>query len=243
MKVQTLNLDHTEALLDVVFGVIIAVPLTKLPVFVRDALISPDNGIATTIFLLASAIVFSAFYWLEVRHFLEEQKRFNTALGDIGPGSSDGVPIPLALFLLGSLAMMALAAGCLSFAEEGYFRSFIIANLLFWIADLFGTLSLKRTYRPYRSTIAVLQHRHPDVYNWFGGHITSQYYILYGALNTMLFIIYLVLDIVHDGSLSIRVIMAMSLFAVTLFRHLLWRSKLYRWWIVRKSRTLAKEDE
>ena len=152
-RVNTLKLEHTETLLDVVFGVVIALPLIGLPTRVRNFFLAPAFDAAIVILLSMTALLFCAFYWLEVRHFLEEQQRFNAAIRSNSEIQPDGVPIPLATFLLGSLSMMTVAAGVLAFAESGYLRSFLVANILYWIADCFGTASLKATYRPFSTAL------------------------------------------------------------------------------------------
>lgn len=235
-RLQTLNLNHTEALLDVVFGVIVAIPLIKLPMHIHKLLVDLSYNSIVNVLLLLSALVFSAFYWLEVRHFLKEQKRFNDALGFSRGALADGVPVPLAMFLLGSLSMMALASGILSFASAGRFKSFLTASVLYWMIDCLGTLSLKKTYKPFTAEILSKKKKSRSEYDWFSGHITSNYFYLYGIGNVVFFASLLHLDEMFNEAMIYRVTASFVIFIFTLFRHLCWRSKLYWWWMKRQRR-------
>jgi hypothetical protein len=230
---ESLEFVHTETLLDVVFGVVIGLALTKLPGHVRATMTDPRPEVACPLLLLLSALIFSAFYWLEVRHFMNAQKNFNEAISDAGRALDDAVPLPLATFLLGVLLMMTLATGILKFADEGLFRAFVLANLLFWLCDLGGTIILKRSYVRFEKEIRKVMEEHRADHAWFVGHIVSRFFYLYSGGNALIFAVFLAADHWTDGSIVFRVATAGGLVAVTLLRHLLWRSRAYSWWLQR----------
>jgi hypothetical protein len=146
----------------------------------------PRPEVACPLLLLLSALIFSAFYWLEVRHFMNAQKNFNEAISDAGRALDDAVPLPLATFLLGVLLMMTLATGILKFADEGLFRAFVLANLLFWLCDLGGTIILKRSYVRFEKEIRKVMEEHRADHAWFVGHIVSRFFYLYSGGNAPL---------------------------------------------------------
>ena len=227
---ESLELNHAETLLDVVFGVVIGLALIELPslILIAAEQITATNLIAPI--LLVSALLFSAFYWLEVRHFLHAQSSFNKALKEEERLRDDAVPLPLALFLIGSLAMMTLATAMLVYAVAGNFSAFVIAAFLFWVCDFAGTLSLKQAYRPYKKAIEEIQKDHEVDHRWFIGHIVSRFFIFYGALNAAIFALLIVFDLITQHSESFRLSAAVAILIVTIFRHLAWRSRIYSWW-------------
>ena len=184
MRESTLEIGHAETLLDVVFGVIIALPLIELPKLVTIGFDTPSAENVGTVVLATAALVFCVFYWLEVRHFLAEQQQFDEAIRRASGGFDAGVPLPLGTFVLGSLFMMTLAIGILSFATIASFRAFLATNILFWMSDLAGTTQLKRLYKPYQLTIDAVRKDEPGTHGWFVGHIKTPYFYFYGTGNT-----------------------------------------------------------
>jgi hypothetical protein len=83
LRDESLDLEHIETLLDTVFGVVIALPLLDLPDLVRSFTKKPTIAALTSCLLLAGALLFSTFYWLEVRHFIAEQERFDPVVAKI----------------------------------------------------------------------------------------------------------------------------------------------------------------
>ena len=231
---RTLDLDNASVLLDVVFGVVIGLALIELPPVIADAVETRSYSSSTSALLLSSALVFSAFYWIEVKQFIYRQERFNEAIQDAEAIERDEVPLDLALFLLGSLIMMTLATGTLVFAAKGAFQAFLIANALFWICDLFGSVGLKASYRHFREAIESERIQRIHDYDWFDGHIVSGFFYVYGAVNFSFYVL-LVLGDLLIGGLLYRLLVAIAVLAFTAFRHLVWRAFGYRWWLNRKS--------
>lgn len=231
---ESLQLNHTETLLDVVFGVVIGLALIELPALLLDAFSETGLQNYTASILLISTLLFAAFYWLEVRHFIQAQSSFNQALRKEEKLTDDAVPLPLATFLIGSLAMMTIATAMLVYAVAGNFTAFSIASCLFWLCDLGGTAALKSTYRDHRDAIEEIRLDHTVDHQWFLGHITSGFFILYGLSNVLVFSLVIWLDAALEQSELFRLIAALAILGFTLFRHLLWRSRIYSWWAQRK---------
>jgi hypothetical protein len=216
MANKQMELEHAKTFVDVLFGVLIALPLTEvLPPSVSNMIVSPSLSSAISILLLAAALSFSTFYWLEVRRFIDEQSKFDQAIRGTS-GLSRGR-------LFGGLIMVALVAAILKFAKGDTFQPFLITNLLFWLADFFGNVGLKRKYQ---QTSLDSINRNSDEYEWYTTHIGSYKYILYSILNVAFFGLVLVLNYALPAQEVYRFIVASLVFVFTLFRHLFWRAKL-----------------
>lgn len=226
MEERRLELGEAELLLDVVFGVVIGLALTELPGKVWGALRSPGPESLWPPLLLGTSLVFVTFYWLETRFFLTAQSRFDDAVGSTAEGRVDGVRLPLATFLLGTLAMMAVASGVLWAAVEAAFRPFLAANLLFWLLDGGGVVVLQRTYRKHEAEIRRVADDHRESWEWFQGHILSRFFHLYAAGNAAVFALALLGDQWSGGAAAYRVGVAVLLALATLLRHLWVRSRL-----------------
>jgi hypothetical protein len=227
MKEHTFEIGHAQVLLDVIFGVIVALPLIEVPKVAVRLITVPDFAIGATFFLSLAALLFSSFYWLEVRHFLSEQERFNNAVRRDASIPSDGVPLPLATYLVGSLIMMTLAAGILAFANYEGYRTFLLLNVLFWLADLYGTASLKHIYGPYSAVLNTIRQQQPHAYDWFVGHVATPYFYFYGLVNTMTFAVLLLIDDVVRVTPSRRFLASATVLALTVVRHGWVRASLY----------------
>ncbi len=227
----SVELRHIETLLDVVFGVIIALPLLELPEMIREFLRNISALTAIPPLLLVAALIFTVFYWLEVRHFIAEQERFNQAIAHQPEDPGEGVPLSRAAFVLGGLFMMMLGASALVFAKDGRIRYYLAANLAFWLCDLVGTFLLHRTYIPFRKAIERVKREQWLEHRWFWGHISSRFYYYYGFSNALVFSIVLAGDYVAHASALYRAIMSLLLVIIVLLRHLVWRSKFYINWL------------
>jgi hypothetical protein len=241
MQRQILQRDHAKTFSDVVFGVIIGLPMAGFPSVVHELITAPSLSSLTRVVLLASALIFSSFYWLELRRFIDEQKNFNDAINSAREGI-EVVSFTMARFA-GSLIIVVFAAAILKFAELNLFRSFLIANMLFWTLDFFGNIELKRVYRVHRSYINVVLKDDLDRYSWFNGHLGTSFFYLYASVNAILFFILFVLDHVLNGSERYRLGASLIVFALTLFRHLVWRTRIYDWWRDRTSHKLVTGAE
>lgn len=229
MKERTFEIGHAQVLLDVIFGVIIALPLIEVPKTAKTAFTNPSELAASwgDLLLSTAALIFASFYWLEVRHFLAEQDRFNLAIKQDEAIPSDGVPLPLSTYLVGSLIMMTLAAGILAFANTAEYQTFLILNILFWLADAYGTASLKKNYLPFEHLITAARQRHPHAYDWFVGHIESPFFYLYAIGNAAFFGLLFLLDKLTNGVVVTRSIGALAIMGYTMFRHGFVRATLY----------------
>lgn len=227
MKEHTFEIGHAQVLLDVIFGVIIALPLIELPKVAVTLITAPAFVTGTTFLLTVAALIFASFYWLEVRHFLAEQQRFNAAVRQDASIPSDGVPLPLATYLVGSLIMMTLAAGILAFANYDGYRTFLLLNMLFWLADLYGTASLKHIYRQYAEVINAIRYQQPHAYDWFVGHIVTPYFYFYGLGNAVVFTGMLLTDKLVGATPLRRFLGATLVLALTVLRHGWVRASLY----------------
>lgn len=117
MAKQILATEHAKVFLDVVFGVVIALPMAQLPPLVQGLALAPSHAaLWTPVLLLTSAILFCAFYWLEVRRFIEEQIRFNEAVMKLHNRSLELINFSL-VRLVGSLFAIMLVAAMLKYAE------------------------------------------------------------------------------------------------------------------------------
>jgi hypothetical protein len=240
MNDEVLELEHAKTFMDVILGVVIAFPLSTLPILLNDLITTPDAIRAVNLLLSTSGLILIAFYWVEANNFIAIQKKFDTVIGVI-------VPLPLLTFFLGGLLAIAFASAILIFAKIDTFRQYLIANVLFWVADIIASYELKRIYGAYHGNVegeiqlekskvaGALFTPSKEIY-WFAGHIQSQFFYLYGAVNAALFLLILAGDYLYKNSIDYRFIAAIAVLLSTLFRHLFWRSKIYRKWTNRKFR-------
>lgn len=228
-----LELDQTKSLLDVVFGVVIGLALVELPERGWDLLGSPDAESTVPVLLLISGLVFASFYWVETRFFLSFQEQFDSVVQKDKIQRTDGVRLPLATFLLGTLAMMATAAGVLAAAVRGSYRGFLAASLLYWVLELVGTYFLKRQYLPFEATIAGGRREHEDEFDWFLLHMKSQFFYCYGLANAAFFAILLAFDRWFVSTTELRALLSLAILVATLVRHLFVRSAGADLWLGR----------
>jgi len=124
MSKQVFEVESAKVFLDVILGVIIGLPLSNFPEMLNEFGLAPSLRALTNILLLSSAITFCAFYWLEVRHFIEEQKSFNEAVSRLSGKRLEGIEFSVGR-LLWSLISIVLAAAILKFAEKIYSAHFL----------------------------------------------------------------------------------------------------------------------
>jgi len=240
---RSIQLSQVEELLDVVFGVVIGLALTEMPGSVESLATTRNMASAVPTLLLMSGLLFSAFYWLETRFFISAQERFDRAIRGRTWGRADGVSIPLGTFVVGTLAMMALAAGVLAFAAHGRFRLFLAANIAFWLFDFLGAIVLKRSYKPHRQAIEEEAAEYPEELRWFRAHIQSGFFYTYALLNLACFGVLLIVDLFLARSELYRLIAAIVLLIVTLVRHLLVRSVVLERWVGRDGSTVVEDAQ
>lgn len=238
-KDETIELGHLETLLDVVFGIIIAFPLLDLPVLITNSFAepSPVNKDIVSIFLLLSSLIFASYYWLEVRHFIRAQREFNKAINSVKETNNEGVPLSLAPLFVGSLLMMILGAGILQFSKYSAFKTFLIFNLTFWIADLGGTLILKSEYKKFKGSFDKKSSAFREQHIWFTGHFISNFFLVYGLVNVSVYTSLFIVDQFIYASLISRLLISIFILGFVLFRHFYWRSTYYSNWIREKLST------
>jgi hypothetical protein len=212
-----IELAHAKSFTDVVFGVLIALPLTEvLPRLVADLVTKRSLSSGESLLLLSASLVFSTFYWLEVRRFIDKQNRFHNALG-IG-GLSFGR-------LMASLIMAALVAAILKFANIRTLRAFLEANLLFWLIDLFGNIALKRKYK--KLNIEAIKTEYEEEHKWYLDNFHKWYKgPFYSGISVVFFSIALGIAYIFRNGVNYQFVIASLIFAFTLIRHLGLRRKL-----------------
>ena len=241
MSKHPLELDNAKAFLDIILGVIIALPLIELPqkaIELAAGKLPFDKtvylGAATSMLLLISALIFSSFFWLEVREFIDRQTKFNGSIGLIEPRPGDGVHLARRV-VFGSILQITFIVAILESAKANYFRAFISANILFWTLDMIGTGQIKRLYRKpvdYTATIAEIDAKHRPEDRWFIAHLTKSFYYWYSFLYALFFVLLLLLSLTvnHqvDGFEGYRLGAALSVLLATLVGHLYVRP-IYFW--------------
>jgi len=212
-----IELEYTKSFVDVVFGVLIALPLTEVfPELVRKLITETSLADGESLLLLVATLVFSTFYWFELRRFIDEQDKFDKAIkaeqNKSKAHKAGGLPVEK---LLGSLLMVALVAMILRFANVKTLRAFVLANLLFWLIDLFGNVLLKVQYEP--ADVEALKSTHPDEYNWYLANIRPRRKgPLYSSINIAFFGLALVVAIIcRDHPIYVSA----SVFVFTPIRH------------------------
>ncbi|MGD1149169.1 MAG: hypothetical protein ABR961_14605 [Thermoanaerobaculaceae bacterium] len=227
------DIRQVETLLDVVFGVVIGLPLLELPAKVISFVDEPTTRLALPLLLLLSALTFAVFYWSENHHFLAEQAKLNRAL-EAGAQHDPGVSPIRAVIVLGGLLMIVLAASGLVFAKDNRFRPFLVVNLVFWLCDVLGTTANRLAWKSHTSAVDLLRNTSKnDDFRWFWGHMGSSYFQFYGAGNAAVFAAALAGDYVSGGADAYRFAVASALVLITAFRHVAWRWKLYDRWLKR----------
>lgn len=238
MAKQILETEHAKVFLDVVFGVIIALPMAVLPILVHSWAIAPAKDSLIPVLLLTSAIAFCAFYWLEVRRFIEEQRTFNDFIKNLPGQSWDLVNFTITR-LVGSLAAIILVAAILKYAELNYFDAFLISSAIFWGLDFLGNVEGQMTYRKHR-------HSYDQVRNLLGqmnansqcsfelrayvGRFSTLSFWIDGIFSAICFLGLLALDNWYNQSVSYRLWASVGIMVLTLFRHLFWRTEIYDRW-------------
>ena len=226
---QTLEFQHAQVFLDIVFGVIIGIAMSGFPVLIHNVGLAPSSASVTRILLVTSALSFCAFYWLEVRVFLAEEETFNRAVREVC--GEDAQPVPLTLErYVGSLIIIVIVAAMVTFAESNFFRSFLIANILFWALDFLGNVEGNKLYKSHKSVFDAVREEHPDDHRPFIGRFGTFFFWWDGLATILVFSVLFVIDYLVHGSWSYRGVASGVILVLTLFRHTVWRTKVYSWW-------------
>jgi hypothetical protein len=216
MPNKEIDLKHAKVFLDLAFGVLITFSLVEiLPRLLGDVRAGSSLSSWGSLFLFTAVLVFNAFYWVEVRRFIDDQSRLDTAIGAGGMSLSK---------FLGSLIMVALATSVLQFTDLRRLRAFLITTLLFWFFDLFGNIGLKLQYK--QKKVKSIERTHRKEFDWYKSNIHPWYKgPFYSGINIAFFGSVLLVDYIsHD--LKTQFIIASSVLGFTLLRHLYLRTKL-----------------
>lgn len=222
-----LDLETAEKLLDVVFGVIIGLSLLQLPLAIANVVTAFSITELNRTILLSTGLFYGAFYWLETRHFILKQNLFNVEIKKIDEENRDGVPLPLASFLMGILGLMGFASAQLSFADQGDFLKFSYAAALFWAFDIFGTFQLKKEYRKEGKKLNLTDRNTTEGERWYVGHIESSFFYFWGFGNLLVFATGIFIIQIQGAPKYWEPILCGFYLVVTLFRHLYVRSYLF----------------
>jgi hypothetical protein len=240
MSKQTLEFQHAQVFLDVVFGVIIGIAISGFPVLIHNVALAPSSASVTRILLVTSALSFCAFYWLEVRVFLSEEVAFNNAVREIC--GEDAKPVPLTMErYVGSVIVIVIVAAMVRFAESNFFRSFLIANILFWAIDFFGNVEGNKLYKLHRSVFDAVREKRPDEHRPFIGRFGTFFFWWDGLATILVFAVLFVIDYLAHGSWRYRALAAGVILVLTLFRHVVWRIRAYGWWKEKKWRQVEEQ--
>lgn len=229
MSKQTLEFQHAKVFLDIVFGVIIGIAMSGFPVLIHNVALAPSSESMTRILLVTSALSFCAFYWLEVRVFLSEEVAFNRAVREICGEHANLVPLTLERYV-GSLIIIVIVAAMVRFAESNFFRSFLIANILFWAIDFLGNVEGNKLYKLHRSVFDAVREKRPDEHRPFIGRFGTLFFWWDGLATILVLTVLFVLDYLAHGSWRYRGLASAVILVLTLFRHIVWRTRVYGWW-------------
>lgn len=208
-----IELEHAKSFVDVVFGVLIALPLAEtFPQLVSGTITTPSLSSGSSLLLLSATLVFSTFYWLEVRRFIDEQSKFDKAI------NAGGLSLGR---LLGSLIMVALVGIILKFATVEKLPAFLIANLLFWLSDLLANIGSWLRYIRYNP--ASIKDTHPGAYEWFIYSFKLYKGPFYSSISVACYGLMLVADLRSHGSPRSIFLISLAIFVFTLVRHLILR--------------------
>ncbi len=177
-------------MLDIVYGVVVGIGISQIPVAFRDAFAREESGSPLVPIFVLAAVLFTVLYWLETSRFMDEQNEFERAISDIRgiPKKDRESPLPLTLFFAGGVGMAALAAGHLTFASEGDFVWFAATGALFWLLEIGGSMGLQKSYKANNSELESLRNSSPVAYNWYLRHMASRFPYIYGAFNVTAFV-------------------------------------------------------
>jgi hypothetical protein len=211
---ETFEVEHAQALLDVVVGVVIAIPLSSLPVIFESWTASAGKPHArrsemVKAILLAASLIFLTYYWLETRQFVDDQKQFAK---DLRPSE---IELPVRLIVGGGLLMILGASCIIAWSCYEKFRLFLVVNAAFWTCDFGGSVILRHAYLRY----AAQANRTSAAYGWYRSHIEDPFFMYYGLANVAIFLILLLIDRLASGNIRVRIWIAAAILAVTVVRH------------------------
>lgn len=205
-RARGVRVSHAQVLMDVVFGVIVALPLIEVPRMAVALVTAPTLPGATSLVLQVGALLFCAYNWLEARDFFELQGRFHQAAEGCGVPMEARFPLPMVLLV------PALAAGILTHASYEAFRAFVAMNALFWLMDVGTGVWLQRRYAGFDATAHVVRARDEDAYAWYASFMAGSIYVWWSVASLLLFAAMLALDATAGGDPWLRLALAPLVF-------------------------------
>ncbi len=225
-KGKALDLESSEKLLDVVFGVVVGISLLELPDAFGKAITTSTIHEWNRSILLIASLIYVAFYWLEGRHFIALQNEFNKEFNKTREKSNNGIPLDLSVFLIGSLTLMALAAAQLTFSNQGNLLMFSYAAACFWFLDVFGSVNYRHEYKKYETSLNLSDSRKTDAERWYISHICTPFFYFYSLSNFAVYLTGIIAIQVLRLSPTGELCLCFFYLFVCLFRHLYVRSYL-----------------
>ena len=177
MRKYVFNTKHTFSLVDIVFGVIIAMPLFKVPNEILIVCNEFNYEGVTTILLQISSLLFCSFYWLGMHEYLIAQERFDKVIGE---SNEDEISLMQILDFMGGILLIGVLVLILVYSRYDYIKGFLIVNMLFWLCDIAGSTFIKLHYRQYTDKISYVQERFPKEFKWYNRSVKSNKPIIYG---------------------------------------------------------------
>jgi hypothetical protein len=215
------KLEHTFTLVNVIFGVLIAILLFRVPEEILIVSKSFSVEGFTTITMLISSLLFCFFYWLGMQEFLTSQNKFNKAIGET---EDSEISLMQTANFFGGIVMIILIAAILQYSNYATFKAFLITNMLFWVFDFMGSSFVRAHNRKYSTKIQDIKEEFPKEYKWFRTQIISKYPYVYAIANSAFFFIALVLYVYIINENSIFALgFGITLLFLTVLRHTLIR--------------------
>jgi len=225
MGADRLHPEDCTGLVDVVYGIVVAVSIMELPVDVVQLISGETNRdiIIVKILLRLSTIVFATCYWIEVRQYFRSLQSIMKTLGVFQRG--EGFGMGALGFMMGSLLMIVFVASHFAFAGRGDLRAYLVVAICFWTFDLGGSLWIQMTHRKYREDVARLCVM--DQCQWYRLHVFHPFFIFYGLANIILFsLLWYVLETASSLKVDLSIGVAVSALAITVIRHGFFRSSI-----------------
>jgi hypothetical protein len=204
------RIAEAQVMLDVVFGVVVALPLIEVPKMVVALVSTPGMAGAASLVLQVGALLFCARNWLETRDFFERQTRFHEAAARFGTPMEARLPLPLMLLV------PALAAGILTHASYDAFRAFLVMNAIFWVMDTVGAVWLQRSYGRFGGIVHRVRELDEEAHRWYASFVAGTVYLWWALACLGLFAALLAIDVAAGPSPALRLAMAPLVFLPTL---------------------------
>ena len=209
-------------ILDIVFALIIGNGIIKIPVIMQKLTNSFILTEFISIVLLFTTILFSILYWLEAREFIRTENEIS---------KNTEVKFDLDIFesrklMLGSFLLVIFSGIMIEYSNFKSFKLYLIFNFMFWISDYFGTILHKRNNNNNIEYFRI-ECKNLELSSWFLCHFSSMFFNVYGIINSLVYLVLIVIS--HYFELSKYEILIMSIFLLIfiLFRHFYWRISIY----------------